>query len=133
MKALTKPTLATAIALLPAVFLAFGQTTDPSGQTRELGWVLWPLFGASNQLLAALALVVMALYFAVRRKPVLPLVIPMVLVTVASVLALLEKLRQFVGQEAWGLAAFAASLLALTFWMLVEAGRAVGRLRDTAT
>lgn len=132
-KALTKPTLATAIALLPAVFLAFGQTTDPSGQTRELGWVLWPLFGASNQLLAALALVVMALYFAVRRKPVLPLVIPMVLVTVASVLALLEKLRQFVGQEAWGLAAFAASLLALTFWMLVEAGRAVGRLRDTAT
>ncbi|MBX3252355.1 MAG: carbon starvation protein A [Myxococcales bacterium] len=126
-KALTRPLVATAIALLPAVALALGQTTDPSGQSRELGWVLWPLFGASNQLLAALSLVVMALYFAVRRRPVLPLVIPMVVVTIASVLALLEKLRQFLREESWGLATFAAALLALTLWMLALAARATRR------
>jgi hypothetical protein len=54
----------------------------------------------------------------------------MVIVTLASVLALLEKLRQFVEQEAYGLASFAAALLALTLWMLVEAGRAVKNARS---
>ncbi|MBL4709546.1 MAG: hypothetical protein JKY48_14015, partial [Flavobacteriales bacterium] len=34
---------------------------------------LWPIFGASNQMLAALTLMILTLYFWQRKKPILPL------------------------------------------------------------
>ena len=122
---LENPFVGTALAVLPAMALAFGETTDASGATREVGWVLWPIFGASNQLLAALTLLVLALYFAIRKRPVWPLVVPMVLVTVVAVLALIGKLRQFVAQGDALLATVAGGLLALAIWMLVEAALAI--------
>lgn len=126
---LKHPVVGTAAAILPAMALAFAHTTDASGQVKQVGWVLWPIFGASNQLLASLTLLVLALYFAVRRKPVLPLVAPMVIVTLVAIVALVEKLRTFLGQQDWLLAGFAGVLLALAAWMLVEGALAARRLR----
>ena len=58
-KILSNRYIATLIAIIPAVLMAFWNITDPgSGGTRQAGWVLWPIFGASNQMLAALTLMV---------------------------------------------------------------------------
>jgi len=130
LRALTNPYVATLLAVLPAAALAFAETTDASGQAKAVGWVLWPIFGASNQMLAALTLMVLALYFALRKKPVLPLLIPMVGITVVAVLALVSKLRQFLASRDWLLATLALVLLALVAWMLVEGMLAVRRARS---
>ena len=54
-KPLTNPYVATIVAVVPAMYLALAETPDPStGEAKTVGWVLWPIFGASNQLLAAL-------------------------------------------------------------------------------
>ncbi|MEC7519965.1 MAG: carbon starvation protein A [Myxococcota bacterium] len=130
LKPLENPYVATALAVLPAAALAFVDVTDPaSGEVRQAGWVLWPIFGASNQLLAALTLMVLALYFAARQRPVLPLVIPMIFVTVVALLALVGKLQDFVAHGNWPLAALAAAMLGLTVWMLLEAFAALKRKR----
>jgi len=127
---LTRPMVGTAVAILPALVLTLVDLADPAtGESRQAGWVLWPIFGASNQLLAALTLLVLALYFASQKKPVLPLVVPMVFVTSVAILALLTKLRAFVGQSSWALASVAASMLALALWMLLEGAMAWRRLR----
>jgi carbon starvation protein len=56
--------LATLVAVIPAMMMAFWNITDPSsGVSRQAGWVLWPIFGASNQMLAALTLMVLTLYY----------------------------------------------------------------------
>ncbi|MBT8469561.1 MAG: hypothetical protein HKN10_13050 [Myxococcales bacterium] len=34
--------------------------------------MLWPIFGASNQLLAALTLMTLSLYFLARKRPLWP-------------------------------------------------------------
>ena len=116
--------------LFRSAALAFVDVTDPgSGQTRQAGWVLWPIFGASNQLLAALTLMVLALYFAARKRPVLPLVIPMIFVTAVALLALVAKLRDFLAQGNAPLAGLAILMLALAVWMLFEGLAALRRAR----
>ncbi|MFW6050894.1 MAG: carbon starvation protein A [Myxococcota bacterium] len=113
--------VATALAVLPAGYLAFARTTDPAtGQSTEVGWVLWPIFGASNQMLAALTLMVLSLYFWARQKPILPLVIPMVFVMVVTLLALVANLQTFLGQSNWLLVGITTLLLAMVVWMMFE-------------
>jgi len=94
-----------------------------------VGWVLWPIFGASNQLLAALTLMVLALYFWRRRRPVLPLVLPMALVMVVAALALVGKVQQFVALRNLPLAGLALLLLVMLAWMLWEGAGAFRRIR----
>ena len=117
---LKRPALATAIAVLPAMFLAFATTTDSSGAVKQVGWILWPIFGASNQMLAALTLMVLSLYFAMRRKPVLPLVVPMLIVTTVAVFALMHNLLRFASGEDWLLVSLSAAMLLMIAWMLGE-------------
>ncbi len=125
---LTNPYVATILAVGPAALLAFWEVPDPStGVARQAGWVLWPIFGASNQMLAALTLMVLALYFRARKKPVLPLVIPMLFTTVVTFLAMLGKLREFWDAGNVPMTVLAALLLALTVWMLVEGAAALRR------
>ncbi len=128
---LKNPYVGTLIAVVPAALLAYVDVTDPgSGQVREAGWVLWPIFGASNQLLAALTLMVLALYFAAKKRPVLPLVIPMLFVTAVAVLAIVTKLEAFVAAENWPLASVSVLMLALAVWMMLEGAVAFRRARE---
>jgi len=129
---LTNPYVATVLAVAPAALLAFWEVPDPStGAVREAGWVLWPIFGASNQMLAALTLMVLALYFRARKRPVLPLVVPMLFITVVTFLAMAGKLRQFWDAGNVPMAVLAAMLLGLTVWMLIEGAAALSRLRKS--
>jgi carbon starvation protein len=128
-KPLTNPYIATVFAVLPAMYLALAETPDPTtGKATAVGWVLWPIFGSSNQLLAALSLMTLTLYFLAKKRPVLPLVIPMVLVIAVAGLALLDNLRSFIAQQNLPLIAITSFLLALLVWMLVES---FGALRRT--
>ncbi len=122
--------VATLAAVLPAAWLAYAEAPDPvSGESKRVAWVLWPVFGASNQALAALTLMVLSLYFAARRRPVWPLLGPMVLVASVTVAALLTKLRDFFAQGNWPLFTLTTILLALLGWMLLEGVGAWRRLR----
>lgn len=113
--------VATVLAVLPAVLLAFWEVPDPgTGEATQAGWVLWPIFGASNQMLAALTLMVLALYFWSRRRPVWPLVVPMLFAMTVTFLAMSGKLLDFVARDNVPMAGLALVLLALNVWMLVE-------------
>ena len=57
---------------------ALAMIPGPKGQFGTGGLILWPLFGAVNQLLAGLALMVTAFYLWRRIKPVWFIAIPMV-------------------------------------------------------
>jgi carbon starvation protein len=120
-KPLQQPIVATVIAVIPAIVLATWTVTDPTtGQQREAGWLLWPIFGASNQMIAALTLLVLALYFWSRKRPVLPLVIPMLFVMAITFASLILNAKVFMEQENWLLLSVAVILLSLVTWMAVE-------------
>jgi carbon starvation protein len=129
-KVLCNPYVATVFAIGPALALAFLSVSDPAtGQQTQAGWVLWPIFGASNQMLAALTLMVVALYFWRRGRPVLPLVLPMLFVMGITFASLLLKIAEFYRSSNWLLFGLSACLLALILWMILEGLRAVAALR----
>jgi carbon starvation protein len=123
---LANPYVATAIAIGPAIALA---TVRVGG--GEAAWALWPVFGASNQMIAALSLLIMALYFWQRRRPVLPLVLPMLFVMAVTMFSLGLHLIEFIAAKQWLLVSLTVVLTSLLLWMSVESlGLFVRLLRE---
>lgn len=112
--------VATFAAIIPAMLLVFTNVNDPAtGVVKQTGWVLWPIFGASNQMLAALTLMVLTLYFWQRKKPILPLLIPMLFIMLITITSLFLKAVEFFETNSFlfGLNIF---LIILIGWMIVE-------------
>jgi carbon starvation protein len=128
-KPLSNRYISTAIAIVPAILLAFWNVSDPAtGVTRQAGWVLWPIFGASNQMLAALTLMVLSLYYWQKKKPVLPILIPMLLVLMITFTALVANAVKFYDQNTvlFGLTII---LIGLIIWMVFEGVNKVLEIR----
>lgn len=117
--------LALWIAMLPPAGEAFSWARGGRG-----GLLLWPLFGATNQLLGGLAFLVIAFYLRRRRLPVWFLVPPMLLMLLMPMWAMVVEV--FVGTNGqggwwargeWLLAGMGIACILLELWMLVEALR----------
>ncbi len=112
--------VATITAIIPAVLLVFTNVEDPAaGVVKQTGWVLWPIFGASNQMLAALTLMVLTLYFWQRKKPILPLLIPMIFIMLITISSLFIKAGQFLESNLF-LFGLDILLIVLIGWMIIE-------------
>lgn len=97
----------------------------PGGEGKPLGTgglILWPLFGATNQLLAGLAFMVVVFYLVRRNLPVWFAAAPMALMLILPGWAMGYQLYyDFLPNEKWLLAGFGGLILALQLWMVVEA------------
>ncbi|GIV11212.1 MAG: carbon starvation protein A [Fimbriimonadales bacterium] len=103
-------------------FFALLKAPDPlTGQVKPVGALLWQLFGASNQLLAALALLVASLYLRSLGRPTLPTLLPMSWMLVATLTALAIGMRDFAAQGNWLLFGFSGLILGLAVWLVSEA------------
>ena len=112
---------ATLMAVIPAVMLTLWSVPDPvSGTMKQTARVLWPLFGASNQMLAALTLMVLTLYFWQRKKPILPIFIPMLFIMLITFIALIIKAQSFYYQGNTLLFSINLIMIGLIIWMIFE-------------
>ena len=128
-KILSNRYIATLIAIIPAILMAFWNITDPgSGVIKQAGWVLWPIFGASNQMLAALTLMVLTLYYWQKKKPFLPLLIPMLVIMIVTFSALLANAVKFYGVNGI-LFILNLILITLILWMIYEGFNKVLEIR----
>ena len=113
--------LATICAVIPAVILTMWSIPDPvTGGMKQTAWVLWPIFGASNQMLAALTLMVLTLYFWQRQKPILLLLIPMLFIMIITFAALMIKAQIFFSQGNALLFGINMVMIVLIIWMVIE-------------
>jgi len=108
---------ATTFVVLTAAGLAFATGADGTGAMK-----LWPLFGTSNQLLAALALLVVTLYL--KRKGGLKFMVtavPCLIMLVITSWAMVKNEMIFLADRNWLLVTIGAGIFALALWMTVEA------------
>ncbi len=108
------------IAMIPSRPFADG------GAMGTGGLLLWPLFGATNQLLAGLAFMVTAFYLWRRNKPVWFVVIPMIFMIILPGWALVWQLFNpntgwWVSDDKLLVAIIGTVTLGLQIWMVVEA------------
>ncbi len=120
-KPLTNRYIATAFALVLAAAVALLQG---SGGPGSGGMTLWPLFGATNQLLAGLAFMVIVFYLVRRNKPIWFAFLPMVVMLLMPGWAMLHQM--FAPETGWLakgnylLFGFGVVVEALQVWMIVE-------------
>lgn len=88
------------------------------------GLILWPLFGATNQLLAGLAFMVTVFYLWRRNKPIAFAAVPMLFMLVMPAWAMLWSM--FNAESGWWwngkylLFGFSLVIMGLQVWMIVE-------------
>ena len=103
--------LATGVIVIAAAAMTFFK---PGGQGAM---VLWPLFGSLNQLMAALALGVVTVYFASKKMPLYFTGIPMLIILVLTLWAMIKNLGGFIADGEILLAVLSALILSLTLWL----------------
>lgn len=91
---------------------------------------LWPLFGATNQLLAGLSLLLVAVWLYRDNKTVWPVAIPAVLVLAITVLAMTSNLITYVQNQQYMLLGVGAVILVLELWVVLEGLLAIRRIRS---
>lgn len=112
--ALAKKHPATLIAVITAFILAF---YNGSGQGALK---LWPLFGSVNQLLAGLALLVITIYLAYKKAPLVYTLIPMVFMIFMTGWAMLINLGNYYTKANWLLFYIGLAVFMLEIWMVIE-------------
>ncbi len=110
--------LATGLAVGVAGLIAI-LAGDPPGSGGRL---LWPLFGATNQLLAGLALLVASFYLWRRSKPVAIVILPGIAMLLIPGWAMTYSLvNDWIPKRNWILIGFGSVILLLQTWMVIEA------------
>ena len=109
--------VATAIAVGIGMSIAIFAGDSPGAG----GLILWPLFGATNQLLAGLALMVAFFYLARRSKPLAVIAVPMMLMLLMPAWAITYDLMfHWIPDGNIVLSSFGLGILALQLWMIIE-------------
>jgi len=123
---------ATALAVLSAGMLALSDVPTRRWEGAGMGGlVLWPVFGATNQLLGGLALLVVTVWLVRQRRPVWVTAVPMVFMLAMTGWAIAELIGVFYagGTAKLHLLVVSVLMLGLEVWIVVEAVGVVGRGR----
>jgi carbon starvation protein len=128
--------VATGLALV--LGFAVAMIPGPGGAYGAGGMLLWPLFGAVNQLLAGLALMVIVFYLSRRSKPIAFAIVPLAMMVILPFWAILWQMfntqsgwayplyNMFSGNAPWQwhnyhlLFAFGLGIFILQSWMVWE-------------
>ncbi len=105
------------LAVVPALLLAL-LAEAPGKGLGSGGFLLWPLFGATNQLVAGLTLLIATIYLWKTGRPVIYTLIPMVFLIVMTIVAMIWNFKAFADNPL--LLILSAIILALSVWLLFE-------------
>ncbi len=112
--------IAAGIAIVSAYLLAFRGSAN----------VLWPLFGATNQLLAGLALLTVTVYLAENNKPTQYTMVPMIFMIFITTWGMAANLRSYIAAGNMLLGVIDAIIIVLEIWMIVEAVTVLGKVKQ---
>ena len=121
---------ATIFAIVAALVLVYVKTTGPDGKPVPAWAVIWPVFGASNQLVAALAILGIAMWIirGLKKKATFMLV-PFWFMLFTSMAGLVVEIRATLSSANpnYGLAGICVLLLVLALLMTKEGVSALNR------
>ncbi len=109
--------VATAFAVITAGVLAFSTGASGTG-----GLTLWPLFGATNQVLAGLALLTITVYLKTKGGVKFMVSgIPALFMLVMTIWALIKNEIAFITQQNWLLTVINSAIVIIAVWIIIEA------------
>jgi carbon starvation protein len=122
-KILTNRYVAAAIAAFTPLILIFGG--------EGLSWKrLWPIFGATNQMLAGLSLLVLTVYLYRKGRNILFTLIPLIFLIIMTSTAMILSLNDYIKSGNWVLSVLSMLLLSFSAWITLEAINVVRNLKN---
>lgn len=123
---LRKTGLATLIAVLSSISLAWGGIVEQGSNQI----VLWPIFGATNQLLAAMTLTILGVLLikSNRVKGSLVMLIPMSFILLMSFWSACIKLIEFFRTSNWLLACVSLIVIVVTLLVMLSSLREISKV-----
>ncbi|MCB9844440.1 MAG: carbon starvation protein A [Phycisphaeraceae bacterium] len=123
---------ATTIAVLSACSLALSDVfTRGWADAGKGGLMLWPVFGATNQLLGGLALLVITVWLVRQQRPIWVTAVPMAFMLVMTGWAITSLAIGFAGAEGkLHLLVISILMLVMEAWIVLEAGLLLARGRE---
>ena len=122
---LRKGVVATLVAVGACLLLAFGA----GGSSGSGGMIIWPLFGATNQILAGMTLLVLTIMLMKLGRPVRYTLLPMLFVLSMSFLAGIVTLMKFIEEGNYLLVVIDAIVLVTSVLVMLEAASVIAGLR----
>ncbi len=92
--------------------------------------VVWPIFGASNQLVAGLVLIVLTSYIISKNKPSAFTLYPAIFMIITTTSALIYQLYKFILDKNWVLIIIASVLIFLSILISIESIKVINRHRS---
>ncbi|MFG0305430.1 MAG: carbon starvation protein A [Phycisphaerales bacterium JB040] len=124
---------ATAVAVGTGLALALSDVfSNGLARAGTGGLILWPVFGATNQLLAGLALLVVTVWLVRQGRSVWVTAVPMVFMLAMTGWAIVELALGFGRAKDWLLLAVSAVMLLFEIWIVIEGVGLALRLRRAA-
>jgi len=106
------------LAVVPALLLALLAQAPGKGPGSG-GFLLWPLFGATNQLVGGLTLLVATIYLWKTGRPYIYTLVPMVFLIFITIGSMILQFKVFINNPLFLI--LSAIVLALALWLLLEA------------
>ena len=121
-KGLVMDCIYTLLVLVLPVAMVFVKMPNPANPDTFIPvWkAIWPLFGATNQLLAALALLVVYIVRIYRKKTTMFVFIPMIFMMFTSIAGLGQMLMENLHSGNWLILILSGILLVLTFIICID-------------
>ncbi|MEX0618725.1 MAG: carbon starvation protein A [Pseudohongiellaceae bacterium] len=117
---------ATIVAVAACLLLAFGASQDYPG---DGGMRIWPIFGASNQILASLTLLVISIFLMRLGRPARYTLIPMVFVIVIAFAAGGWYLVEYYREGQWMLFGLSFAVMGASVIVMLEAVSVIQKIR----
>ncbi len=111
--------LAAGMVILLAGWLALGKDSSQNPLWQKI----WPAFGASNQLVAAMALLVISAWLLSKKRPTLYALIPALFMLVTSLAALVIQTLTYIQNKDFTLIIVSAILFVSVLYLLMESAR----------
>lgn len=116
-KTLENRYIAAAFAVVPALLLALLVETPGRGPGSG-GFLLWPLFGATNQLIGGLTLLIATVYLWKTNRPIIYTLVPMIFLLLITTASMVLNFREF--GDNYLLIFLSGITLALAIWLILE-------------
>ena len=109
------------------LLLAFGVTAG--NYPGDGGNLIWPVFGATNQILASLTLLIVSIYLMKLGRPAIYTLVPMVFIIFMAFWASVWYLIDYFQTERWLLVALNLAVMTVSVMVMLEAMSVISKLR----
>jgi carbon starvation protein len=107
--------------------LAFGVSNG--NYPGDGGTLIWPVFGATNQILAGMTLIVISVYLIKLGRPARYLLAPMMFILVMAMWAGVWYVMDYISKGQWILVFIQVAVMASALFIILEAWSIISKLR----